>query len=168
MGPFATEQECRTVLASPKSIPTFRDNTFEVRKAIRAHQKRIRIRLGVRVSRLARPEVSWDAYTGDISSRGARLSNSSDRVRLGEVLDIRYGQREAIFRVVWIGPPGAPTVGNVGLKCLSPETNIWDLDLSSRTDDEPLMQEMVVAHNVQRQLFPSRKPPLRTLNYSGK
>jgi hypothetical protein len=104
----------------------------------------------------------------DISSRGARLSNSSDRVRLGEVLDIRYGQREAIFRLVWIGPPGAPTVGNVGLECLSPETNRWDLDLSSRTDDEPLMQEIVVAHNVQRQLFPRRKPPLPTLNYSGK
>jgi len=168
MGPFADEQECRSVLASLKAIPTFRDSALEVRKTIRAREKRIRIRLGVRVSPLARPDVSWDAHTADISSRGARLSGSSDRVKLGEFLDVRYGQREAIFRVVWIGPPGRPTADNVGLECLSPETNIWDLDLSTRTDDEPLMQEIVVAHNVQRQLFPRIKPHLRTLDYSGK
>ena len=89
-------------------------------------------------------------------------------MKLGEFLDLRYGLREAIFRVVWIGPPGTPTVGNVGLECLSPETNIWDLDLSARTDDEPLMQEIVVAHSVQRQLFPRQKPQLQTLDYSGK
>lgn len=65
-------------------------------------------------------------------------------------------------------PLSTPTQGNVGLECLSPETNIWDLDLSTRTDDEPLMQEIVVAHNVQRQLFPRPKPPLHTLDYSGK
>jgi serine phosphatase RsbU (regulator of sigma subunit) len=61
-----------------------------------------------------------------------------------------------------------PTEGNLGLECLSPETNVWDFDLSARTDDEPLMQEIVVAHNVQRQLFPRHKPPLQTLDYSGK
>ena len=30
------------------------------------------------------------------------------------------------------------------------------------------MQQIVVAHNVQRQLFPRHKPPLQTLDYSGK
>src|SRR5690349_16492813 len=65
-------------------------------------------------------------------------------------------------------PPGTLTEGNVGLECLSPETNIWDLDLSTRTDDEPLMEEIVVAHNVQRRFFPRHKPPLQTLDYSGK
>lgn len=58
----------------------------------------------MRVSPLARPDVSWDAHTVDISSRGARLTNSGDCVKLGEFLDVRYGLREAIFRVVWIGP----------------------------------------------------------------
>jgi len=168
VGPFATEQECRAVLETLKAVPTFRDSALEVRKTIRLREKRIKIRLGVRVSPLAHPDVSWDAHTVDISSRGARLANSSDCVKLGEFLDVRYGLREAIFRVVWIGPPGTPTVGNVGLECLSPETNIWDLDLSARTDDEPLMQEIVVAHSVQRRLFPRQKPPLRTLDYSGK
>jgi hypothetical protein len=168
MGPFATEQECRTVLENLKAVPTFRDSALEVRKTVRLREKRIKIRLGVRVSPLARPDVSWDAHTLDISTRGARFADSSDRVKLGEFLDVRYGRREAIFRVVWTGPPGTPTAGNVGLECLSPETNIWDLDLSARTDDEPLMQEIVVAHSVQRRLFPREKPPLQTLDYSGK
>jgi hypothetical protein len=168
MGPFATEQECRTVLETLRAVPTFRDTSLEMRKAVRSREKRIKIRLAVRVSPLARPDVCWDANTVDISSRGARLADSSDRVRLGEFLDVRYGPREAIFRVVWIGPPSTPTEGNVGLECLSPETNVWDFDLSARTDDEPLMQEIVVAHNVQRQLFPRHKPPLQTLDYSGK
>jgi hypothetical protein len=58
----------------------------------------------VRVSPLARPDVYREANTVDISSRGARLANSGDHVKLGEFLDVRYGPREAIFRVVWIGP----------------------------------------------------------------
>jgi hypothetical protein len=168
MGPFTSEQECRTILAGLKSIPTFSNSTLEVRKTVRAREKRVRIKLAVRVSLLASPDVSWDAHTVDISTRGARLSNSRVRVKLGEFLDVGYGQREAIFRVVWIGTEGSPTADHVGLECLSPETNVWDLDLTSATDDEPLMQEIVVAHNVQRQLFPRWKPPLRTLDYSGK
>ena len=51
---------------------------------------------------------------------------------------------------------------------MSPETNIWDLDLSAQTDDGPLFQEIVVARAVQRKLFPGEKPQLRTLDYSGK
>ena len=168
MGPFATEQECRTVLETLKTVPTFRDTTLEVRRAVRSREKRVKIRLAVRVSPLARPDVRWDAHTVDISSRGARLADSGDRVRLGEFLDVRYGPREAIFRVVWIGPAATPTEGNVGLECLSPETDIWDPDLSTRTDDEPLMQDIVVAHNVQSRLFPRHKPPLQTLDYFGK
>lgn len=168
MGRFAAEQEGRTVLETLRAVPTFRDTSLEMPKAIRSREKRVKIRLGVRVSPLARPDVCWDANTVDISSRGARLADSGDRVKLGEFLDVRYGPREAIFRVVWIGPPSMPTEGNLGLECLSPETNVWDFDLSARTDDEPLMQEIVVAHNVQRQLFPRHKPPLQTLDYSGK
>jgi len=69
---------------------------------------------------------------------------------------------------VWVGLGDSPTAGQIGVECLTPETNIWDLDLSQRTDDEPLMQEIVVARAVQRWLFPREKPPLRTLDYSGK
>jgi len=105
MGPFATEQECRTVLETLKAVPTFRDTTLEARREVRSREKRIKIRLGVRVSPLARPNVTWGTHTVDLSSRGARLANCGDWAMLGEFFDVRYGPREAIFRVVWIGPP---------------------------------------------------------------
>jgi hypothetical protein len=76
MGPFATEQECRTVLETLRAVPTFRDTPLEMRKAIRSREKRIKIRLGLRVSPLARLDVCWDANTVDISSRGARHADS--------------------------------------------------------------------------------------------
>ena len=87
MGPFANEQECRTVLDSLKAVPTFRDTTLEVRRALRSREKRVKIRLAVRVLPLARPDICW--------GRGARLSNSGDCLKLREFLDLRYGPREA-------------------------------------------------------------------------
>lgn len=168
MGPFPTEQECRTVMESLRVIPKFSRSDLEVRRAVRGYEKRVRIKLPLVISPLTTPDVRWEADTVDISNRGTRLADSGERVRLGEFLNLRFGQREAVFRVVWIGLPGSPTGGQVGLECLSPETNIWDLDLSACVDDEPLMQEIVVAHNVQRELFPRRKPQLRTLDYSGR
>ncbi len=168
MGPFASEEECRAALAGLVSILGERHKNLEVREQARRREKRIRIKLAVTLARLLSPRENWPAQTLDISSGGARLANSAVPVKLGEFLNIRYGQREAAFRVVWLGVPGSPTADQIGVECVTPETNIWDLDLSQHTDDEPLMQEIVVARAVQRWLFPREKPPLRTLDYSGK
>jgi Stage II sporulation protein E (SpoIIE) len=168
MGPFATEEECRTVLASLKQIPQFRDGALEIHKKCRRREKRIRMRLPVQVARLSAADRSWAAHTVDISSLGARLAGFEEPCKLGDFLEIRCGQREAVFRVAWVGLPGTPTAGHIGVECLSPETNIWDLDLSSRTDDEPLFREIAIARAVQRKLLPREKPALRTLDYSGK
>jgi len=167
MGPFATEEECRAVLGSLQQIPSFHHGTFEVHRKSRRRERRIRIRVPVQVSRLSASEQSWTAYTVDVSSMGARLSESSSGLKLGEFVQLRCDNREGIFRVVWVGLPGTPTDGHVGVECLSRETNIWDLDLSAQSDDEPLLQDIAVAHTVQRKLFPRVKPALRTLDYSG-
>jgi len=168
MGPFATEEECRTVLASLRQIPCFSDGNLEVHKKHRRREKRIRIKIAVQVTRLSCPEKTWDTHTVDISTLGARLADCGESHTLGEFLEIRCGQREAVFRVVWVGLPGSHTAGHTGVECLSQETNIWNLDLSARTDDEPLLQEIAVAASVQRELFPRERPHLRTLDYSGK
>jgi len=168
MGPFASEEECRTVLASLKQMPSFSHGNLEVHKKHRRREKRIRIKVAVQVSRLSCPEQTWGTHTVDISTLGARLADCGESLRLGEILEIRCSRREAVFRVVWVGLPGTPTSGHTGVECLSPETNIWDLDLSARTDDEPLLQEITVAASVQRELFPRERPPLQTLDYSGK
>jgi hypothetical protein len=168
MGPFASEQACRAVLASLKDVPGIRHDALEVRPQARRREKRIRIKLSVQIRRVISPDKIWDAHTYDISRMGARLSDPTRSLKLGEFLQIRYGQREAVFRVVWLGLQKSSTHGQVGVECLSPEINIWDLDFSARTDDEPLIQEIVVARAVQRQLFPREKPLLRTLDYCGK
>ena len=168
MGPFTTEEECRAVLDGLKHLPSFAHGNLEVHKKCRRREKRIRIKLPVQLCRLSAPEAAWEAYTVDISSMGARLANSGEPLKLGEFVQIHCGQRQAVFRVVWVGLPGTPTAGHIGVECLSRETNIWDLDLSARTDDEPLLQEIAVARSVQRKLFPREKPALRTLDYSGK
>jgi len=124
--------------------------------------------LARKVSRLASAEKVYPAHTVDISTFGARLADFGESLKLGEFLEISCGSRAAVFRVVWLGLPGSSNAGHTGVECLSPEANIWDLDLSARTDDEPLFQELAIARAVQRELLPRDQPPLRTLNYSGK
>lgn len=168
MGPFATEEQCRAVLAGLRNVPGFQHDALEIRSQARRREKRIRIRLPVRVSRLTCPDKGWAAHTVDISSLGARFYDSSRSLEHGEFIQVRYAQREAIFRIIWVGLEGSPSQGQVGAECVNPEANVWDVDFSSRTDDEPLLQEIVIARAVQKKLFPREKPPLRTLDYSGK
>ncbi len=167
MGPFASEEECRALLASLNQIPRFRDAHLEVHKRRKQRRKRIRMELAVQVWRLSTPGTVWQAHTVDISTLGARLAGLAGQVKIGDVLQIGCDERIAVFRVVWIGLPGTPTDGHTGVECLTPDINIWDLDLSERTDDEPLLQEMAVARAVQGNLLPREKHSLRTLDYSG-
>src|SRR5579864_3144917 len=167
VGPFATEEECRAVLAGLRQLPWFNHGPLEVHKKCRRREKRIRVKLPVQVRRLASTEKTWPAHTVDISTLGARLAKFEESLKLGEIVEIGCGNREAVFRVVWVGLLGTRTEVHTGLECLSPETNIWDLDLSTRTDDEPLLQEIAIARAVQRNLLPRQKPALRTLDYCG-
>jgi len=173
MGPFATEEECRALLTSLNRIPQFSQSTLEVQKRYKRREKRIRISLPVQVRRLSSTEKTWAtekalaAHTVDISTLGARLADLAQPLKLDEIVELRCGQRQAVFRVIWVGLPGTGTEDHAGMECLSPETNIWDLDLSARTDDEPLLQEIATARAVQCNLLPRHKPALRTLDYSG-
>ena len=168
MGPFATEEECRSLLTSLNRIPRFSQGTLEVQKRYKQREKRIGIRLPVQVCRLSSTDKTWAAHTMDISTRGARLAD------LGEVPEVgrncsRFVVASGKLSSAWFGSAcqATGTAGHVGMECLTPETNIWDLDLSARTDDEPLLQEIAIAREVQRNLLPRHKPALRTLDYSG-
>ena len=168
MGPFSSEEECRAVLVNLRQIPGFSHGALEVQKKYRRREKRIRIKIPVQICALTGTRLFRSAHTIDISTFGARLAGIDEAPKLGEFLDIRCGDREAVFRVIWLGLPNTPTAGQVGVECLTPELNIWDLDLSARSDDEPLLQEIAVAHAVQRKLFPREKPALQTLDYCGR
>jgi hypothetical protein len=167
MGPFASEEECRALLANLNRIPRFSHGNLEVHKRQKQRQRRIKIKLPVQVCRPSNGCGYWPAHTVDIASTGARLLGLGDHAKLGDILEIRCGRRQAVFRVIWVGVPRTPSEGQIGVEFLVPENNFWGLDLSERTDDEPLLQELAIARAVQSKLLPLEKPPLRTLDYSG-
>jgi serine phosphatase RsbU (regulator of sigma subunit) len=103
----------------------------------------------------------------DISKLGARLAGLTEAMRLGEVLDIRCGEREAMFKVVWVSSPGAAADGQIGVESLTPEINICGLDPSQQTEEELPSNELAVASEVQTRLLPQEIVQLRTLDYGG-
>ncbi len=167
LGPFSTEKECCDLLASMKAIPRFGQSRLELHKKSRRRERRFKIELPVRVCRAAGEEKSQAAYTLDISNLGARLRGLEQSFRPGEVIHIFCGRRDAPFRVMWTGSPHTATQGQIGVECLAPESNIWDLELSTQTYHEPLLQEIAVARAVQSRLFPQELPRLQTLDYEG-
>lgn len=156
------------MLATLSRIPGFDHRSLEIRQQARRCEKRVRIKLPIRVYRVDAPHQDWAGHTIDISSRGVRLSDPTHCLKFGEFIVIRYGEREALFRVVWIGPQGSSSVGQVGAECLNHEVNLWELDDTDEGENEPILQEIAVAQAVQRKLFPLEKPRLHTLDFCGK
>lgn len=66
-----------------------------------------------------------DAYTRDISRRGARLDGTPSIVDTAAVIEVQHRGRRARFRVVWIGGYGTALHAQAGLQCLEPDENIW-------------------------------------------
>jgi serine phosphatase RsbU (regulator of sigma subunit) len=103
------------------------------------------------------------AHTVDISNSGARIAGLEEPLEPAEIVKVECGNREAPFRVMWIGAPGTANAGQVGLECLAADADLWKLNLSQLEDDKPLLR----ARAVQRGLLPQEKPPLETLDYAG-
>jgi Stage II sporulation protein E (SpoIIE) len=167
LGPFATEAECRSMLDDIQRMPKFNRSPLAVHKRIRRRDKRIKVELQVYVRRSGTDEKSRYMHTVDASKSGARLAGCTELMRIGEVLDIRCGDQEAPFHVVWVGSPGAAAEGQVGVESLTPEVNIWGLDLSQETEEQLRPNELAVACAVQTRLLPQEQVQLRTLDYRG-
>src|SRR2546428_3622021 len=167
MGPFATENECRILLESMRQMPRFCRSALEVQKKSKGREKQTSLEFPVQLRRSATGRKSQTARTLDIANSGARLAGLEEPLSLGEIIEIDCDGRNAVFQVVWIGSPGQATEGQAGVACLTPEANIWGLDLSRQTDEEPLPQEIAVARAVQTRLLHQEFPPLQTLEYRG-
>ena len=63
--------------------------------------------------------------TLDISKSGARLKNIRCWDYPGEVIGVRHGMEKARFRIVWVGQPGTPVDGQIGLQCVEAGRYIW-------------------------------------------
>ena len=72
---------------------------------------------------------SEKAFTINVSQQGVRLSGVQARPNVDEIVGLTYGQTKAHFRVKWVGEPGTPNAGHMGLLNLAPEKPFWDFPL---------------------------------------
>jgi len=63
-----------------------------------------------------------------ISGRGATLQGVNVQLKPGTVIDLRYRNASAQFRVVWLGKPGTEMAGEVGIESVSTDIQLWDFD----------------------------------------
>jgi hypothetical protein len=78
---------------------------------------------------------SAKAVTVNVSQQGVELSDVESRLNLDEVIGVVYGKNRVHFRVKWVGQPGTPKAGHVGLLNVSPEKPLWDFPLPSAVPD---------------------------------
>jgi len=78
---------------------------------------------------------SEKAFTVNVSREGAELSGVHSQLKVEEIVGLTYGQVKGHFRVRWVGAPGSPKSGHIGLLNLSPEKVLWDFPLPAPTID---------------------------------
>jgi hypothetical protein len=76
------------------------------------------------------------AVTVNISQQGAELSGVQAQLNPDEIVGVSYGQNRVYFRVRWVGAPGTPKAGHVGLLNISPGKPLWNFPLPSPTPDD--------------------------------
>jgi len=86
---------------------------------------------------------SAKTVTVNVSQQGIELSGVELRLNLDETIGLTYGKNRVHFRVKWIGQPGTPKAGHVGLLNVSPEKPLWDFPLPPNVPDnhQPQLSE---------------------------
>jgi hypothetical protein len=74
--------------------------------------------------------------TVNVSRKGAELAGVRPDLGLDEIVGLTYGTNRVHFRVKWIGAPGTPKAGHVGLLNIAPEKPLWDFPMPADTKDE--------------------------------
>ncbi|MCI0352771.1 MAG: PilZ domain-containing protein [Acidobacteriales bacterium] len=99
--------------------------------------KRASLAIPVRVSRRLQEgsTTSQMACTLDITPDGARLNGIYSVEAVGEIISVERGKNKAYFRVVWIGQRGTAQAGQLGVQCIEPDKNIWDIKFISEADE---------------------------------
>ncbi len=78
---------------------------------------------------------SEQAVTVNVSRQGVELSGIQPQLKLDEIIGLTYGKNRVHFRVKWIGQPGTPSAGHVGLLNTSPDKPLWDFPLPATSPD---------------------------------
>jgi len=81
--------------------------------------------------------------TVNISRKGAELAGVRPELGLDDIVGLTYGNNRVHFRVKWIGEPGTPNAGCLGLHNIVPEKPMWDFPLppDAVDDYQPTIEE---------------------------
>jgi hypothetical protein len=89
-----------------------------------AHQRReprIAVDLPVQVRAQDQGSLSLTTHLIDVSHRGARVDGLVFHLKPGEVVNLVSDGCDARFLVIWVGQPGTPQEGQIGLQSLATE-----------------------------------------------
>jgi hypothetical protein len=78
---------------------------------------------------------SEKVFTVNVSRSGAELCDVKALPNPEEIIGLTYGATKVHFRVKWVGPPGTPKAGHLGLLNLTPEKTLWDFPLPAPAFD---------------------------------
>lgn len=124
---------------------------------MKRRQKRVRVALPVRtwISDENGKAVLHTACTLDVTPTGARLTGVRAQTEMGAILTVERGRSKARFRIIWVGEPGTPHEGHLGIDCLDAGRWNWDLQLPAGTGDDGSFEPVRVGADERR------KPPPR-------
>ncbi len=78
---------------------------------------------------------SENALTVNVSRNGVELQRVQSQLAVDEIVGLSYGTNRLHFRVKWVGAPGTPKSGRVGLLSISPGKALWDFPLDGSCPD---------------------------------
>jgi hypothetical protein len=70
--------------------------------------------------------------TYEISLMGVRLVTPNGIKEIGQIVMLQRHNRRAKYKVAWIGKPGTPEAGQVGVEALEPHNVIWENELKAK------------------------------------
>ena len=124
---------------------------------MKRRQKRVRVALPVRtwISDRSGKAVLHTACTLDVTPTGARLTGVRAQAEMGGILTLERGRSKARFRIIWVGEPGTPHEGHLGIDCLDAGKWTWDVALPAGAGDDGSFEPVRVGVDERR------KPPPR-------
>jgi len=101
-------------------------------------EPRVELQLPIRVfgTDINGKAFSEKIVTIDVSRRGVKLSRVQAQIKVGETIGMTYGQTKGRFIVRWVGAPGTPRAGQIGIEYASPEKPFWSVPLPEPTTDD--------------------------------
>ena len=115
-GQFLIELEKHQLIVSPADVSEL--NLAEP-VAYQRREPRIAVDLPVQVRAQDQESLSLTTHLIDVSHRGARVGGLVFQLKPGEVVNLVSDGCDARFLVIWVGQPGSPQEGQIGLQSLA-------------------------------------------------